>query len=176
MDATTPMGTRSLRHSIPLLTSSNSPVINCGNEQANSVSSIDFSISACASVFVLPFSSLIRADSSVIFFSSNCLYRKNTCTLSFTVVRLQPINALVAAATAASSSTAPESGTLVSRVPSSGEFTGSIFMFLVASHSPPIKFLSSGYFMFDSPLIQNIQYYSKTLLFTRISRESAGRP
>src|SRR3982751_6002740 len=40
MDATTPSGLCSTLHSTPLLTSNNSPEINCGNEQANSVSSI----------------------------------------------------------------------------------------------------------------------------------------
>src|SRR5258708_33369779 len=46
IDATTPNGTCSVLHSTPLLTSNNSPVINCGNDVANSVSSIHFSISA----------------------------------------------------------------------------------------------------------------------------------
>src|SRR5262245_10874551 len=37
MEATTPNGTRSVLHSTPLLTSSTSPVVNCGKEVANSV-------------------------------------------------------------------------------------------------------------------------------------------
>ena len=57
MDATTPKGTRSIRHSTPLLTSWISPEAIWGKEQANSVTSIDFSISAFASPNVLPFSS-----------------------------------------------------------------------------------------------------------------------
>ena len=37
IEATTPNGTCCVRHSIPRLTSKISPVINCDNEQANSV-------------------------------------------------------------------------------------------------------------------------------------------
>src|SRR5689334_13682633 len=50
IDATTPKGTYSVQHSIPLLTSNSSPVTSCGREQANSASSIAFSISATASL------------------------------------------------------------------------------------------------------------------------------
>src|SRR4029078_4721225 len=50
MEDTTPKGTCSVLHSTPLLTSKTSPVTNCGNEQANSVSSILFSISATPSL------------------------------------------------------------------------------------------------------------------------------
>ena len=57
IDATIPKGLCSILHSTPLLTSSNSPEINCGKEQANSVNSILFSTSAIDSSSVLPFSS-----------------------------------------------------------------------------------------------------------------------
>ncbi len=63
MDATTPTGCRSVRHSTPRLTSITSPVTICGSEQANSVSSIALEISASASDLVLPCSSLMRAAS-----------------------------------------------------------------------------------------------------------------
>src|SRR5689334_13734222 len=82
IDATTPRGILSVLHSTPLLTSSTSPVISWGNEQANSVSSIHFSISAVASLIVFPFSSLINSDSSFKFCSNKNLYRKKICTLS----------------------------------------------------------------------------------------------
>ncbi len=46
IQATTPKGKCSMRHSTPLLTSNNSPDINCGREHANSVSSTLLSTSA----------------------------------------------------------------------------------------------------------------------------------
>jgi len=64
IEATTPMGNRSTRHSTPRLTSSTSPVTICGNEHANSVSSADFKISARASLVIFPFSSVTSALSS----------------------------------------------------------------------------------------------------------------
>src|SRR4029079_13953740 len=64
IEATTPSGTCSVLHSTPLLTSKISPVTNCGNEQANSVSSMLFSISATASLYVFPFSSCTSSASS----------------------------------------------------------------------------------------------------------------
>jgi len=73
MEATTPSATCSVRHSTPRLTSSTSPVTNCGSEQANSVSSILFSISATDSLYVFPFSSLHNSASSFMFFSSKYL-------------------------------------------------------------------------------------------------------
>src|SRR5215469_7827211 len=73
IEATTPSGTCSVLHSTPLLTSKISPVINCGREQANSVSSILFSTSATASLYVLPFSSWTNSDNSFKFFSSKYL-------------------------------------------------------------------------------------------------------
>jgi hypothetical protein len=75
MDATTPTGCRSIRHSTPRLTAMTSPATICGSEQANSVSSIDFSTSAVASDATLPFSSATSADSSPRFCSINVRYR-----------------------------------------------------------------------------------------------------
>ena len=43
IDATTPSGKRSIRHSTPRLTSSTSPGAICGNEHANSDTTADFS-------------------------------------------------------------------------------------------------------------------------------------
>ena len=75
IDATTPSGKRSMRHSTPRLTSSTSPGVICGSEQANSVSSADLSTSARASLVILPFSSVTSAASSSMFCSSSVLYR-----------------------------------------------------------------------------------------------------
>ena len=61
IDATTPTGKRSTRHSTPRETSSTSPAVICGSEQANSQSSADFSTSARASLSILPFSSVTSA-------------------------------------------------------------------------------------------------------------------
>src|SRR5476651_675361 len=108
IDATTPRGTYSVRHSMPLLTSSSSPVMSCGNEQANSVSSMDFSTSATASVYVLPFSSDTSLASSSKRWCSSCLYLKNTCTRSFIGVSDHPLKAAFADCTAASKSHAPD--------------------------------------------------------------------
>jgi hypothetical protein len=71
IDATTPIGYRSVRHSTPRLTSSTSPVTIWGSEQANSVSSIALVTSASASVRVFPCSSVIKAASSSRWCSSN---------------------------------------------------------------------------------------------------------
>ena len=67
IDATTPTGTRSERHSTPRLTSRIWPGVSCGSEQAYSVSSIALSHSARASDITLPCSSTMSALSS-----SNC--------------------------------------------------------------------------------------------------------
>ena len=64
IDATTPTGVRSVRHSTPRLTSRTAPVAICGSEQANSVSSIALSHSARASDMTLPCSSTMSALSS----------------------------------------------------------------------------------------------------------------
>ena len=56
IDAVTPSGARSTRHSTPGLTSRTSPVTSCGSEQANSVTSIARTTSARPSSTVLPFS------------------------------------------------------------------------------------------------------------------------
>ena len=61
IEATTPIGNRSILHSTPRLTSRTSPAVICGSEQANSVSSMDLRISALASAYTLPFSSVTRA-------------------------------------------------------------------------------------------------------------------
>ena len=78
IDATTPRGTCSVLHSTPRLTSRISPVTNCGNDVANSVSSIHFSISAIDSPIVFPFSSEHNSPSSCMFFSSKVLNLKKT--------------------------------------------------------------------------------------------------
>src|SRR6185312_17002228 len=121
IDATTPNGTCSVRHSTPLLTSSVSPVTSCGSEQANSVNSMHFSISATDSLMVLPFSSLPKAASSSLCSSSKYLYLKNTCTLSLMGVLLQVVKAALAASTACSRSVAVEQGSSVKNVPSTGD-------------------------------------------------------
>src|SRR6202007_1180292 len=113
----------SVLHSTPRLTSRSSPVINCGNEQANSVSSIHFSISATDSPYVFPFSSLHNSASSFKCFSNKYLYLKNTCTLSLIGVLLQVVNALPAAITASSKSLEVDRGTVDNKVPSTGEIT-----------------------------------------------------
>src|SRR6185437_3700597 len=74
IDATTPNGTCSILHSTPRLTSKTSPPISCGNEQANSVNSILFSISAIDSPMVLPFSSEHNSAKDCKFFSNKLLY------------------------------------------------------------------------------------------------------
>ena len=102
--ATTPSGACSVRHSTPRLTSNTSPVTNCGNETANSVSSIHFSISATDSLYTLPFSSLHNSANSTKCFSNKLLYRKNICTLSLIGVLLHFGNAALAASTALSKS------------------------------------------------------------------------
>jgi len=73
IDATTPSGFCSTRHSTPGLTSSTSPCTSCGSEQANSVSSMLFATSAVASPIVFPFSSWTMAASSFRFCSINVL-------------------------------------------------------------------------------------------------------
>src|SRR5687767_8559078 len=126
IEATTPSGTCSVLHSTPLLTSRISPVTNWGSEQANSVSSIHFSISARASPSVFPFSSLQSALSSSRFFSNKYLYRKKTWTLSFIGVLLQDLNANLADLTAASRSFAVDIGTVDNKLPSIGDITSSV--------------------------------------------------
>ena len=73
IDATMPTGNRSTRHSTPRETSSTSPAVICGSEQANSVSSADFNTSARASLSIFPFSSVTSFASSSMFFSSSAL-------------------------------------------------------------------------------------------------------
>jgi hypothetical protein len=75
IEATTPSGCRSSRHSTPRLTSITSPTAICGSEQANSVSSMALRISASASLLTLPCSSVMSAPSSVRCRSSSALYR-----------------------------------------------------------------------------------------------------
>src|SRR5687768_10760049 len=140
MEATTPSGTCSVRHSTPLLTSSTSPVISCGKEQANSVSSMHFSTSATDSPMVLPFSCEHRRASSGSCFSSKVLYRKKTCTLSFIGVRDQAGNAKWAAATALSRSAFDDNGTVDNSCPSMGEITGIVRPASGSTNLPPIKF------------------------------------
>src|SRR5687767_840303 len=126
IEATTPSGTCSVLHSTPLLTSRISPVTSWGSEQANSVSSMHFSISARDSFMVLPFSSLQSAASSLRSLSNKYLYLKNTCTLSLIGVLLQAGNAALAAFTAVSRSLAVDIGTLERRFPSNGEITSRV--------------------------------------------------
>src|SRR5688572_26681395 len=121
IEATTPSGTCSVRHSTPLLTSSTSPVTSWGSDVANSVSSMHFSISATDSPYVFPFSSLHNKASSSRFFSRRYLYRKNTCTLSLIGVLLHAPKAAFAALTAVSRSFAVERGTVDKLLPSRSE-------------------------------------------------------
>src|SRR5688572_16616076 len=123
IEATTPIGKCSVRHSTPRETSRISPETSCGIEQANSVSTIDFSTSAFASSRVLPFSSETRFVSSSKFFSSKYLYLKKTCTRSLIGVLLHTSNAFFADSTAAFSSSTVDIGTLDSKFPSSGDTT-----------------------------------------------------
>ena len=75
IEATTPSGQRSTRHSTPGLTSSTSPATICGSEQANSVTSIALATSARPSANVFPFSRCTSSASSSVCLSSRSRYR-----------------------------------------------------------------------------------------------------
>src|SRR5215213_10653454 len=144
IEATTPTGYRSVRHSTPLLTSSTSPVVICGREQANSVSSIALATSASASPRVFPCSSLINPASCSRCRSSRARYRKNTCTRSLIGVPAQAGNAEAAELTAVSKSAADESGTRARRLPSLGFVTSRNAPF-PSTNLPSMKFRAFGY-------------------------------
>src|SRR4051812_5917144 len=138
IDATMPTGYHSTRHSTPLLTSSTSPAVICGSEQANSVSSADFNTSARPSERILPFSSVTSAESSSMFFSSSALYRKKTCTRSLIGIPDQIGNAFFAASTARSTSLADDNGTREITLPSAGLVTSRCCSTLGSTNVPPM--------------------------------------
>ena len=71
IEDTTPKGQLSTRHSTPEETSSTSPAVICGNEQANSVTSIALATSARPSEIVFPFSRCTSSANSSVCRSSN---------------------------------------------------------------------------------------------------------
>ena len=119
--AKTPIGWRYVSQSMPRETSSRlRPCIVVGIAQAHSTISIARATSARASGSVLPISAVTERASRSAFASSRSRSAKSLRARSIEGVERQPGNASRAAATAASTSAAPESGTVASVSPVAG--------------------------------------------------------
>ena len=139
MAAQTPTGWRIVSQSTAVATfSSTRPCIVCGIAVAASTISIMRPTSARASGKVLPISSVTaRASSS---WCASSVWRKPNSQRARSIVdlRRQPGSAARAAATAASTSLRPESGTRASTSPVAGLVTSSCSAPVDGTHAPPM--------------------------------------
>ena len=143
--ATTPKGWRYISTSTLVATFSRLRPCRCVvMPQASSTHSMPRSTSARASASTLPCSSVTERAMRSLFSSSRCLKRKRIRPSGTPGVSRHASNALAASATARSTTSPPESGTLAITSPVAGLYTSSYSRTPVLSHRPPIKLSSAS--------------------------------
>jgi hypothetical protein len=139
MPATTPSGSYTTSQVTPRLTSSWLPDARFGRLQPNSTHSMPFSTSARASAYNLPFSCETSHDSSSMSRSISSRTRYRIWARSRIGTSRHFWNAILAAATAASTSAAVPSWTCAMSRPHRGLGTASVWPLLASRHWPPMK-------------------------------------
>mmetsp|Transcript_36706 Transcript_36706/g.59180 ORF Transcript_36706/g.59180 Transcript_36706/m.59180 type:complete len:201 (-) Transcript_36706:164-766(-) len=144
IDATTPRGRLTSWQWTPRDTSRILPASRSGSPVAQDTVSMPFKTSASASPLFLPCSFTTRYVSSFKLASAKLLKRNKTSTRALTPMSLQAGNAIKAAFTALSTSSAPHSGTRAISSPVAGLVTEMDELAAEATHSPPMKFFRTG--------------------------------
>jgi hypothetical protein len=140
MPATTPSGSRRSSQVTPRLTSSDPPSSRFCSEIAYSQTSMPFKISARPSATVLPASAAHECASSSRWASTSSRKRNIAWVRSLSGTLPQPIDAILAAATAAATSSAVDIGTVPIGAPVYGLMTSRLSPRSASDQAPPMRF------------------------------------